>query len=31
MSADDYDPDEAYRLHPVEPLLANEPPARHKP
>lgn len=26
--ADDYDPDELYRLHPVEPLLAQEPPPR---
>lgn len=29
--ADDYDPDEAYRLHPVEPLPANGPTPPHTP
>jgi Arc/MetJ family transcription regulator len=29
--ADDYNPDEAYRIHPVEPLLASEPPPPNKP
>lgn len=29
--ADDYDPDEAHRIHAVEPLLASEPPPPNKP
>lgn len=29
--SDDYDPDEAYRIHPIEPLLAHEPAPGKKP
>jgi Arc/MetJ family transcription regulator len=29
--ADHYDPDEAYAIHPLEPLLASEPPPGTKP